>query len=101
MPLSVAEGALLGGGMWLAGAATFFYRRKQTLPFKAAYFLAWPVLGAATILVMQPSEQGMKAALEQRGVADGVRLAHARQMAQSQLDHIKAAAEEGKTKTTW
>ena len=34
MPPTVGEGALLGAGMFLAGAATFFYRRKRTLPFK-------------------------------------------------------------------
>ena len=34
MPLTPGDAALLGGGMLAAGAATFFYRRKQTLPFK-------------------------------------------------------------------
>ncbi|KAK9846457.1 hypothetical protein WJX81_004293 [Elliptochloris bilobata] len=101
MPLTVGEGALLGGGIWLAGAATFFYRRKKTLPFKAAYFFAWPTLGVATVLIMQPSGETMKQALKERGRADEVRLAYERQTAQSQLDHLKAAAEEGKTKTTW
>jgi len=34
MPVSVRDGALLGAGMTLVAASTFFYRRKQTLPFK-------------------------------------------------------------------
>ena len=83
MPLTAQDGALLGGGMWLAAAATFFYKKKQTLPFKAstrkwtgaqvevqtkghskqttvtqvAYFLAWPTLGTAVILVAMPSKE--------------------------------------------
>lgn len=94
MPLTVRDGALLAAGMWFAGASTFFYRRKQTLPFKVcvywcnllnflltiffsllfllvvyhhwdyttqvAYFLSWPTLGSAVILVMTPSEDKMK-----------------------------------------
>lgn len=39
MPLTVRDGALLAAGMWFAGASTFFYRRKQTLPFKVRLFL--------------------------------------------------------------
>ena len=34
--LTVRDGALLAAGMWFAGASTFFYRRKQTLPFKVS-----------------------------------------------------------------
>lgn len=86
MPLTVRDGALLAAGMWFAGASTFFYKRKQTLPFKVsvkcnikmlaassyglhcadnitmqvAYFLSWPTLGSAIILVMTPSEDKMK-----------------------------------------
>ena len=36
MPLTPGDAALLGGGMLAAGAATFFYKRKQTLPFKVS-----------------------------------------------------------------
>lgn len=89
--LTVRDGALLTAGIWFAGASTFFYRRKQTLPFKVehlckchtlivwiwlrsfvgaqsvclycpqvAYFMSWPTLGSAIILVMMPSEEKMK-----------------------------------------
>ena len=34
--LTVRDGALLAAGMWFVGASTFFYRRKQTLPFKVS-----------------------------------------------------------------
>lgn len=34
MPLGVFEGALLTAGSGLLGAATYFYKAKQTLPFK-------------------------------------------------------------------
>ena len=30
------------------------------LPVQVAYFLAWPVLGAATVLIMQPSNESIK-----------------------------------------
>ena len=32
----------------------------QCLPVQVAYFLAWPVLGAATVLIMQPSDESIK-----------------------------------------
>ena len=59
MPLSVKEGAMIGAGLTLVAGATIFYRRKQTLPFKIAYFLSWPTLGSAVILSMQPSNEKM------------------------------------------
>ena len=39
MSLTVRDGAMLGAGMTLVAASTFFYRRKQTLPFKVALSL--------------------------------------------------------------
>ncbi|KAK9909759.1 hypothetical protein WJX75_007058 [Coccomyxa subellipsoidea] len=96
MPLTVRDGALLAAGMWFAGASTFFYRRKQTLPFKVAYFLSWPTLGSAVILVMTPSEEKMKQALAKTGTADRARVEEMRQLTQLQLDKIKQAAAQGK-----
>jgi hypothetical protein len=63
MPLNPKDAALLGAGMLAAGAATFFYRRKQTTPFKVAYFVAWPTLGSAIILTGMPSDDRVKAEL--------------------------------------
>lgn len=51
MPLTVAEGALLGAGMLFAGGATMAYKAKQTRLFKTLYFLSWPTVGAALPLV--------------------------------------------------
>ena len=34
MPLGQTEGYLLTAGTALVGATTYFYRKKQTLPFK-------------------------------------------------------------------
>lgn len=59
MPLTVKEGAMIGAGLTLVAGATIFYRRKQTLPFKIAYFLSWPTLGSAIILSTQPSTERM------------------------------------------
>jgi len=36
MPLTVQDGAVLGAGMWAAGLATLYFKKKQTLPFKAS-----------------------------------------------------------------
>ena len=40
MPLGQKEGALIGTGTGLAAATVYFYRRKQTLPFKVIV-LGW------------------------------------------------------------
>jgi hypothetical protein len=34
MPLNIRDATLLGFGCLFTGAATFFYKRKQTTPFK-------------------------------------------------------------------
>ena len=44
MPLTVAEGAMLGAGMLFAGGATMAYKAKQTRLFKTLYFLSWPTV---------------------------------------------------------
>ena len=36
MPLGQKEGALIGTGTGLVAATVYFYRRKQTLPFKVS-----------------------------------------------------------------
>ena len=104
MPVSVRDGALLGAGMTLVAASTFFYRRKQTLPFKVrsravasprrlsqtwldvavkavlldtaqvAYFLSWPVLGSAVILAWQPSPGEMSHMVKDSGIANETQL---------------------------
>lgn len=51
---------LLGAGIACAGAATYFYKRRQTFPFKVAYFMTWPVLGSAILLTLSPSEEGLR-----------------------------------------
>ena len=60
MPLTVRDATLLGFGCLFTGAATFFYRRKQTAPFKLAYFFAWPTLGSSIILIGMPSDEKLK-----------------------------------------
>ena len=60
MPLTVAEGALLGTGMLLVSGATLAYKRKQTAAFKALYFLSWPTLGSALLWTCMPSKERME-----------------------------------------
>ena len=86
MPLTVRDGALVGAGMLFASGATIFYKRKQTLPFKArqgdgtllasanarfyeviicalqlAYFAAWPTLGTAILFAAMPRNERLVA----------------------------------------
>jgi hypothetical protein len=68
MPFTLQEAAMLGAGMMFAGGATFFYKRKQTLPFKLAYFMAWPTLGTAVLMAATPSREKMEERLRQRGI---------------------------------
>ncbi|KAK9820222.1 hypothetical protein WJX72_007654 [[Myrmecia] bisecta] len=82
--------------MMLAGTATLFYKRKQTMPFKVAYFLAWPTLGAAVILVGMPSRQKMVKELEGNGTLEPGQLEEHRQRGVLQMAAIKQAAEAGK-----
>jgi hypothetical protein len=60
MPLTVADGALLGTGMLFVSGATLAYRRKQTAAFKALYFLSWPTLGSALLWTCMPSKERME-----------------------------------------
>lgn len=59
--LNVRDGALVGAGMICVSGAAIFYKQKRTLPFKLAYFLSWPLLGAALINTFGPR----RAAFEQ------------------------------------
>ncbi|KAK9798223.1 hypothetical protein WJX73_009271 [Symbiochloris irregularis] len=68
MPWSVRDGILMGAGMTCVAGASLFYHRKQTVPFKVAYFLSWPVLGSAFILLGTPSDEQLVKRLEKSGV---------------------------------
>ena len=81
MPWGTKERLLTCAGCIAVGAATVFYRRKQTTAFKvsttaatlslspvphllplslsAAYFVAWPVLGSGIILGVTPSDEDL------------------------------------------
>jgi hypothetical protein len=72
---------LWAAGLGLAAATVVFYKQKRTIPFKVmqyvnlmgcraaqlrlappqtAYILAWPTLGTALMLTVQPSEQQVR-----------------------------------------
>lgn len=57
MPFTLKEGTLLGAGLLCASAATLFYKRKQTTPFKLAYMISWPLLGTALIWTLAPNDE--------------------------------------------
>ena len=54
---------LLAAGLACAASAFVFYKQKKTKPFKIAYFLTWPVLGAGIINYGMPTDEEMKQAI--------------------------------------
>ncbi|DBB12578.1 hypothetical protein WJX82_006502 [Trebouxia sp. C0006] len=92
MPLTVQDGALVGAGMLFAGGATIFYRRKQTLPFKLAYFAAWPTLGTAVMLACIPRNDRLVADMKRRGLVSEEQIQEAHKQSVIQMQHIQDAA---------
>jgi len=92
MPLTVGDGALLGAGMLFAGGATFFYKRKQTLPFKLAYFAAWPTLGTAVMFAAIPRNDRLVADMKKHGLVNDTQLQEAHRQSVLQMQHIQDAA---------
>jgi len=92
MPLTVQDGAVLGAGVWAAGLATLYFRKKQTLPFKAAYFAAWPLLGTAAIWIATPTYEGMEKALKKDGVETDASLLEHQHRSQLQMDSLRKTA---------
>ncbi|PRW32848.1 phenazine biosynthesis [Chlorella sorokiniana] len=95
MPLTVAEGALLGAGMLFAGGATMAYKAKQTRLFKTLYFLSWPTLGSAVLWTLMPTDKQMEQELKASGLTQQ-QLDASRAAAAAQMQQLKAAAEEAK-----
>lgn len=60
---STRKKGLLAAGLVCAGSAFVFYKQKKTRPFKIAYFLTWPVLGAGIINYGMPTDDDMKQAI--------------------------------------
>ena len=72
MPVDARDGLLIGAGLTLAGAATLFYKRKQTTAFKLAYFLTWPTRGSAVLLSCMPEREDMYKARRCRAGGHGI-----------------------------
>lgn len=47
-------------GVLATGGAIAAFRRKLTGPFKTAYFLAWPTLGSAILILGDPGYEQQK-----------------------------------------
>jgi hypothetical protein len=75
MPVTAANTLLGGVGVLTALGSVVAYRRKATVPFKLAYALTWPILGSATILLLQPSAPEVERKLS---AEEAARLAHVR-----------------------
>ena len=54
---STWNAALLGSGAMCVSAAALFYRQKRTRPFKVAYALSWPIVGAALLVNFGPKRE--------------------------------------------
>lgn len=56
MPLTQTVYALGSAGLVSVACGAVAYARSATTPFKLAYAAAWPLLGSAVILGLQPSK---------------------------------------------
>ncbi len=104
MPVTAAHAALGGAGLLTSLVGVVAYRRKATLPFKVAYALAWPLLGSAAILLLQPAAPEAERTL---GAADAARLAQVRALNAGTMAAIqarlwrRAVLPRGRTRGAW
>uniref|UniRef100_A0A061SGD4 Uncharacterized protein n=1 Tax=Tetraselmis sp. GSL018 TaxID=582737 RepID=A0A061SGD4_9CHLO len=70
MPVTATGLGLGAVGLLATTGAVAAFKRKWTTPFKAAYFLAWPTLGSAILLLGDPGYEGQKQTLQRAGLLD-------------------------------
>lgn len=81
---------LLAAGLACAASAFVFYKQKKTKPFKIAYFLTWPVLGAGIINYGMPTDDEMKQAIAKSHDEKQEQLD--KSVVQRQMEELKHAA---------
>ncbi|WIA30371.1 hypothetical protein OEZ86_000457 [Tetradesmus obliquus] len=59
-----AKEVLLTAGTGFFLGMFYFYKRKQTLPFKVCYGLMWPTLGGGIMLAVTPTPDEMAQRLD-------------------------------------
>ncbi|KAK3259280.1 hypothetical protein CYMTET_31714 [Cymbomonas tetramitiformis] len=89
MPWSNQDGALLGTGLLFIGGAVLAFKKKATVPFKAAYFFSWVTAGPAIIMLVQPDKEELEKKLRAKGVLDDASLDEARRSRQAQMDALR------------
>uniref|UniRef100_A0A7S1X6H5 Uncharacterized protein n=1 Tax=Tetraselmis chuii TaxID=63592 RepID=A0A7S1X6H5_9CHLO len=96
MPLTDQWGLGLGAvGLLATGGAVAAFKKKLTGPFKTAYFLAWPTLGSAILILGDPGYDKQLKTLEGTGALDceGERLAEIKGRKEAQMQKLREAAE--------
>jgi len=83
---------LLGTGCTFFAGMMYFYRKKQTVPFKVCYGLMWPTLGSGIIFAVSPSEQQMAKKLGDRNILTGDDLGKRREANAAAFDAVRRAA---------
>jgi len=90
-PLLRRKEGLLAAGLACAASAFVFYKQKKTKPFKIAYFLTWPVLGAGIINYGMPTDDDMKQAIA-KSHANEKQEQLDKSVVQRQMEELKHAA---------
>jgi hypothetical protein len=80
MPVTREHTLLASAGCLAALGGVVAFRAKATLPFKLAYAAAWPLLGSAAVLLLQPAPEALERGLSPE---DAARLAEVRRLNRS------------------
>ncbi|KAI8103025.1 hypothetical protein M9434_005813 [Picochlorum sp. BPE23] len=91
-PLLRQKEGLLAAGLACAASAFVFYKQKKTKPFKIAYFLTWPVLGAGIINYGMPTDDDMKQAIAKSHAHEKKQEQLDKSVVQRQMEELKHAA---------
>ena len=80
MPVTREHTLIASAGCLAALGGVVAFRAKATLPFKLAYAAAWPLLGSAAVLLLQPAPEALERSLSPE---DAARLAEVRRLNRS------------------
>mmetsp|Transcript_28418 Transcript_28418/g.80196 ORF Transcript_28418/g.80196 Transcript_28418/m.80196 type:complete len:100 (-) Transcript_28418:294-593(-) len=95
MPVTNLGVGLAAFGLLATGGAVAAFRRKLTGPFKTAYFLAWPTLGSAILILGDPGYEAQKQKLQETGILDkdGQMLTEITETKALQMEKLREAAQ--------
>eukprot|EP00879_Flechtneria_rotunda_P010662 GHRR01011143.1.p1 GENE.GHRR01011143.1~~GHRR01011143.1.p1 ORF type:complete len:102 (+),score=24.54 GHRR01011143.1:128-433(+) len=83
---------LLATGVGCLLGMFYFYKKKQTLPFKVCYGLSWPTLGGGVILAVTPTPEQMAQRLERSSAVSSEDLRRQREANVATMEAMKQYA---------